>query len=346
MAIKFIPKGDESAILADGTVQTTYVTDSRQRDDRDILGHLHVLNSVNDVMCAVKDTDAHVTGHVKDAQAGLERSTGMHYAGTLEAVKDAQADLERSTGLHYAGTIGAVKDAQADLERSGGFHFAETLESIKDSYADTVKTLKDTEAQLDRASGNRYADILRTVKDSEVNLERSSALTRDVVRQSELAVEKSRAKIVEEIKDFEFENCKELGMVKDSIQDARKELLFNQVTGFKDNILEFKNTQNIMYQLAAAAEKTACQNQMQTLLQFKDQAMLSERLAAQASKELAECCCEIRQLVTSDGQRTREALAAQELDRLRERASKAEQQVTLLQLGIGIGGSGIGGLAK
>jgi len=70
---------------------------------------------------------------------------------------------------------------------------------------------------------------------------------------------------------------------------------------------------------------------MQVLLQFKDQALLSEKLAckqemlteklaAQASRELAECCCELKQEVGS----VKDALKQQEIDRLREELSTAK----------------------
>lgn len=337
MPVKIIPEGSSAVVSEKGKrgyddrdiIQNTYVTDDRRRDECNLDGE--ILTTLTDVAGYVKDTDAHVTGLVKDAEASLGQTMGTHFAGTIGAVKDAQADLERSGGLHFAGTLEAVKDAQADLERSGGLH-----------YADTVKTVKDVEAQSERSAGSRYADTVKTVKDAESTLERASALTRDVVRQAELAVEQSKAKIIDVLRDVELEQCKGFDNVKEEVQDARKELLFHQVTGFKDNLIEFKNTQNLMHQLAAAAEKTACQNQMQTLLQFKDQTLLAEKIAAQASRELAECCCEIRQEIAADGQKTRDLVNQQEVDRLRERASKAEQALALINLQIG----NIGGLAK
>lgn len=374
MPVKVIPEGSSAVVTDKGRrhrgeerdiIQNTYVTDDRRRDDCNLDGEIltslgtvagfikdtdaHITGVLADVAGFVKDVDAHVTGNVKDAEANLGTAMGGHFAGTIGAIKDAQADLERSSGLHFAGSLEAIKDAEADLERSGGIH-----------YADTVKTLKDVEAQIERSAGSRYADTVKTVKDTESTLERadaftrdvvrqtestlerSGALTRDVVRQAELAVEQSKAKIIDVLRDLELEQCKGFDNVKEEIQDSRKELLFNQVTGFKDNLIEFKNTQNLMHQLAAAAEKTACQNQMQTLLQFKDQTLLAEKIAAQASRELAECCCEIRTSIAADGQKTRDLINQQEVDRLRERASKAEQALALINLQIG----NIGGIAK
>ena len=62
--------------------------------------------------------------------------------------------------------------------------------------------------------------------------------------------------------------------------------------------------------------------------------MLSEKLAAQASRELAAVSCEIKERIASDGQKTRDLINAQEVDRLRERAQKAESQLALVKLGV------------
>ncbi len=331
MPVKIIPDGSSAVVTEKDRryrggdrdiIQNTYVTEDRYRNECNLDGQ--ILGSITDVMCAVKDSDAHITGSVKDAEANLGTAMGAHFAGTLGAIKDAQADLERSGGIHFAGTLEAVKDAEAQIERAAGVH-----------YADTVKTVKDVEAQLERSAGTRYAEVLQSIKDTESDLERADGLTRDAVRQAELTTERAKATVIDVLRDLEVESCKGFDNVKEEVQDARKELLFSQVTGFKDNLIEFKNVQNLMHILAAKAEKTACDNQMQTLLQFKDQTLLAEKIAAQASRELAECCCEIRALVAADGQKTRDLINEQEVDRLRERASKAEQQLALLNLQVG-----------
>lgn len=335
MPVKIVSDGDGSP--TEGVVQSTYLLD-RDRKHDDHRGEFQILGSITDTIAAVKD-----------AEANLAATNGQQFAQTVMAVKDAEANLAATNGEQFTEVLEAVKDAEADLERSSGLHYADTVKTIKDSegnierelgrdYADTVKTIKDVEAQLDRASGNRYADTVKTLKDVESTLERSEGLTRDVVRQAELAVERTREKIVDVIRQAELESCKEFDTVRHTVEKAEKDILVHQISGFKDTVIEFQKTHNLMNQLAAAAEKTACQNQMQTLLQFKDQALLSEKLAAQASRELAECCCEMKELVRADGQKTRDLINSQEVDRLRERANKAEQQLTLLQLGIGVPG--------
>lgn len=353
MTIEIIPAGSSAV-----------VTDEKR--------HSHVYDNSPTVICAIKDAEAglerssglhygNILGTVKDAQADLERSSGLHFGETMEAIKDVEADLERSGGLHYGDTVKTLKDVEAELERSGSLHYADTVKTIKSAQADLERsgglhygnilgTVKDAESNIERFTGNQFAKNLENIKDVEVRVEKANAWTRDAVRDAELNAEKAKAKILEAIKDVKCENekteCKTQELVreqfkdlivenyecfddvKDKMQNARKELLLNQVTGFKDNLIEFKVAQSLAYQLAAAADKTACNNQMQILLQFKDQALLTEKLAAQAAKETAEYCCEIKELIRTDGQMTRDLLNRQEQDRLRERALRAEQQLS------------------
>lgn len=246
-----------------------------------------------------RNHDVEIMEAVKDAEADLERSEGQHFGDTMVAIKDAEANLQCS-----------VKDTEADLERSSGLH-----------YADTVKTIKDVEAQLERGSSDRFMQTLENVKQVEVATEKAKAKILEAVREEG---GETRELTAFGFKDMELELCKGVDNVKDSIQDARRELMYSQLTSCKDTLLEFKNTQNLARQLAAEADKTACQNQTQTLLQFKEQALLSERLACQASKELAAQSCDIKELVRAEAQATRALVNSIEQDRLRERASRAE----------------------
>lgn len=62
--------------------------------------------------------------------------------------------------------------------------------------------------------------------------------------------------------------------------------------------------------------------------------------AADASRQLAECCCEMKELVRSENTATRELMAANEQTRLRDALSAANQSLLLLRVG---GGDNLGG---
>lgn len=288
-----------------------------------------------------------VKAAVFEAAQGVERSVGFHGLTNVEATKDAQADIERSVGFHGQSGVATTKDAEANISAFTGNHFAQTNDMIREvgadlersgglHYADTVKTLKDVEAQLERSGGSRYGSLLETIKDSECRLLESDCETREEVQEVEIALERVSGKLRELIKDTQLESAKNTERIKDQVQDARKELLFHQLDAAKDTLLQFKEADIRAFKIAAAAEKTACDNQRELLLQFKDAQLQAERIAAQHARELAECCCEMKELVKEEAHTTRALINQQEVDRLRERASKAEQQLALLNLQIGL----------
>ncbi len=365
MAVKVIPEGSNAVVTEDachGHLNNTIAvleSERRRRDYGDYdYGHGGRHHGYDDhdveLMGAIRGAQADIERNVglqgtlnisatKDAQADIERNVGLQGTLNISATKDAQADIERGVGLHGATNLGAIKEARADLERSIGEHGCSNLLATKDAQADiergaglhfgeTVKTLKDVEAGVERAAGFRHADTVKTLKDVESELMGSDCKTRDRIREAELAVERSKARLVELIKDTQLEACKNTDIIKDEIKDARRELLLSQTIGFKDTLVQFKEADIRAFKLAAEAEKTAFLNQRELLLQFKDTQCQAERLAAQASKELAECCCEMKMLVKEEGQLTRALITQQEIDRLKERAAKAEQSLAFLQL--------------
>lgn len=62
--------------------------------------------------------------------------------------------------------------------------------------------------------------------------------------------------------------------------------------------------------------------------------------AADASRQLAECCCEMKELVRAENTATREQIAANEQTRLRDALNAANQSLLLLRVG---NGDNIGG---
>ena len=307
--------------------------------------------------------DVALMAAVKDAEADLERSGGLHFGNIERSIGRVEADLERSAGLHYGDTVKTIKDAEADLERSGGFHYGDTVKTVKDSeanlerssgtrYGNTLEAVKSSEANLERLAANRFAQTTRDIKDSEIAVERSFGVTRDVVRQSEIATEAAKAKVIDTVRKAELHaergesHTRSLmagayADLKNSVFNSEKELGYSTLQGFKDQ-------QMVSYQLAAAADKTACQNAAGTQLGFaiadkdraihatnaalayKDMELRQERFAAIASKEATYQYCDLKETIKNDGQKTRDLLVQSEVDRLRERAMRAENQLAYL----------------
>lgn len=294
-----------------------------------------VVSAINDLSNAEGVRYGNVIGAVKDAEADLERSSGQHFGDTICAVKDAEADVVRT-----------VKDAQADLERSAGLHYADNVKTVKDAEArllkdagdkfiNVIQDVKDAESRLMKDAGDKFIDTIQDVKDAESRLLKDAGdkfiQTIQDVKEVELAVERSKAKVVEAIRQSEFEGEKSHNRTRERMDAEFRHLERDIYRGFDDS----KST---AYRLAMDADKTACTNQMQTLLQFKDQALLSEKLAckqellseklaAAAAAQLAECCCELKEKMSAEAGETRELINRIETDRLRDKANVAEAKL-------------------
>lgn len=80
--------------------------------------------------------------------------------------------------------------------------------------------------------------------------------------------------------------------------------------------------------LAAAAvlqaEKLAAASVLQAEKLASAAALQAQQIASTAAAQLAECCCELREKITADGNSTRAVLESNERERLRDRAARAE----------------------
>lgn len=54
--------------------------------------------------------------------------------------------------------------------------------------------------------------------------------------------------------------------------------------------------------------------------------------AAEAARQLAECCCDIKQLVTSENNQTRQLIQSNQLDEANRRTAEAQSELTLLKI--------------
>jgi hypothetical protein len=54
----------------------------------------------------------------------------------------------------------------------------------------------------------------------------------------------------------------------------------------------------------------------------------AEKIAAEAARQAAECCCELKEKITAEGQKTRDLINANQAQDLRDRAARAENALT------------------
>jgi hypothetical protein len=251
------------------------------------------------IVASVKDADTRGVVTTKDVEAQLERSAGSRFAQTLETIKDAECGLDRASASRDHSISHAVKDAQCHLDARSG-----------DRFAQTVKDIKNVESQLDRSSGDRFHWTIENIKANLVEGLKDGSATRTY------------------IKDSLIENLKDASATRARVNDGFSES-FAQVANARREIQlqEESNSRSadaLAYKLFGLQEKRACEDQASTMIQFKEQAMLSKELACETQAKLAECCCELKELIRGQASQTRDLVQSQEVDRLRERLNTAE----------------------
>lgn len=214
--------------------------------------------------------------------------TEKDYARDAERVKDVLSTMAAATAVQTQNLTQDIKDAEARLQTSAG-----------DRFINTIQDIKDAETRLNSASADRFIHIVQDIKENATAVALAGAHTVETVKDVEFQLEKGHAQTRDEMqksfKSSEVEMLKQFEWA----QDKRAEYELRNMSQFKDQAL--------------LSEKL-----------YASQALLSERLAAQAASKAAECCCEIKELVRADGDRTRALINDLEHDRLRDKAEKAE----------------------
>jgi hypothetical protein len=214
--------------------------------------------------------------------------TEKDYARDAERVKDVLATMAAANATAVQNLTQDIKDAEARLQTAAGERFIDTIQDIKDA-----------ETRLDRAAGDRFIQLVQDVKEAAKDTAAAAGHT------------------VETVKDVEFQLERSNGQTREDMEKG------------------FRGVEVEMLKQFEQGQKTLLESEMRNLVAFKDQALLSEKLYAaqallseklyaQAAAKAAECCCEIKELVRADGDRTRALINELEHDRLRDKADKAE----------------------
>lgn len=204
-----------------------------------------------------------------------------------------------------------VKGVEKEV-RHEGRHLEDRIENTQRDLRFEVRgidrKLDDVEKQV-RFEGRHLSDALCENKEAirmegcdgrEVTKDTYANLLQEVMRQgakTDLIQEKNYANI----QLLEEKNYTSTLL---ELQKAKYDLAKNTDNGF--NFVE-----KLMINGFKDARFDAAQNQMATQLAFKEQALLSRELACEAAKQLAECCCELKERIAADGQRTRDLLNEQ-----------------------------------
>lgn len=244
------------------------------------------------------------------SSAVVTDSSRDKWVETMEAIKDAECDAVRTT-----------KDTEANLDRAAGDRFMQTVQDVKDAetrlhedlgnkFLEVVQDVKDAETRLHKDAADKFITTVQDIKDADRRGSDRAGRMIDVTRQSAYETERSASQTREDMLENFRHTDEKFCSVKEVVQNKYEALAKEVGYGFKE------------------AQKDAYQNQLAVMLQFKDAALLAEKLA-----------CSLKEHIGYDGQKTRDLINSQEVDRLRERAQRAETQLALLQINVGTTGA-------
>jgi hypothetical protein len=141
---------------------------------------------------------------------------------------------------------------------------------------------------------------------------------RDGIRHLDSSIERFGLKNLDATKDGFKDLCISM---KDDLKDViishkedMKDLLISQKNDFKEVLL--KN----------------CQVEKDMLLQFKDAQLVAMQNKSDLSAQIAECCCENKELVREEATKTRELVLKLDENNLRDKLRKAEEEITALKI--------------
>lgn len=152
--------------------------------------------------------------------------------------------------------------------------------------------------------------------------ERNGSETRNLVREEG---HETRGKVdllgIRNIDAIERFGLKNLESTKDgfkdlliSMKDDLRDVLISQKNDFKDVLLK------------------SCQVEKDTLLQFKDAQLVAMQNKADLAAQIAECCCENKELVRAEADQTRQLILKLDEQNLRDKLRKAEEELIALRL--------------
>lgn len=110
-----------------------------------------------------------------------------------------------------------------------------------------------------------------------------------------------------------------------STKDDLKSVLISQKDDIKDLLISNKNDfKEVLLK--------NCQVEKDMLLQFKDAQLVAMQNKSDLEKQIAECCCEQKELTRAEGSATRDLIRSENEARLREKLDKANQELVALRL--------------
>jgi hypothetical protein len=225
---------------------------------------------------------------------------------------------------------------------TGGNHGDERSEwvsqqfrNLKDVVNEDVRNLKDVTngdfKDLRNQMQRDYSDLTNTVQtvgsagilEGEKTAAAINLAVEKTAAAGQLSVEKTAA-----ASQLTMEKNSAAGQLVSSVGFANTQNMM--ISGFKDG--RYDASQN-----TASVQQYAAVNATATGLAFKDAAILALQNKADSDAKAAECCCEIKTLVISDGEKTRSLISSIDRERLRDSLASREAEIIYLKGKLGTG---------
>lgn len=199
--------------------------------------------------------------------------------------------------------------------------FAQVERDIKDSRYDVVEEM--TKGFTAEALASTNSDRINS---SQMNAGFTAAALASC--KTEDQIQESADKVMSDVRHSSEKNDDNFSQLQKQVSDSATSTL----VGFKDqlaltyqvegrSLLEAAKNANA---LAVQSDKNWASLQFQAEKNASASVLLAQQLASDAARQAAECCCELKELIRADGDRTRALINGHEIDRLRDRAAKAE----------------------
>lgn len=95
---------------------------------------------------------------------------------------------------------------------------------------------------------------------------------------------------------------------------------------------DFANQNRELCEIRSELAQEFGDTRLEMCKQHADLARQADTLAAETRRQLAECCCEMKELVRAENSATRQLLQSNELDAANRRADQAQNELNLLKL--------------
>lgn len=270
-------------------------------------------------------------------------------ASTVRDMGIAELDAIQQNGYHNMNDTNRVGDrVSAGIERAG-YHNSAEVNRVGDSLHGAAERV--AFAQLNETARQGDKNVVETNRNGERNLNETS-------RQGDKNVVETNRNGDKVSSQVSFYGVHNLEAIKDTFAALRKDILEGDCNikdrladGFKDGLLQAANNTAALNQAICSSTKElllqACDNHKDSQVAatsnfkdlliegFKNTAAVKDAIA-QSAKEAAECCCETKELIRAQAQKTDDLVRDIDRDRIRDRNIELREELSVLRMRAGL----------